>query len=203
MSYKDKQRGDVDWHHVKEAPNTQFSASYEVEDVKKQWRNLRDSFQKRLKGQKEPRTGSGAGDLPTKWIFFDRMQFLLEFNDEEAPWSSVDRYDTASSTVSTCSRSESNSPAPTCFGVRGNTQGRKAFARKIDPGKSAVLSRICDQLEDTNQQNGDHFDVFGAYVATMLRRIAYRDEELADIAQTELTSQLNQKFLDSVKKQPT
>uniref|UniRef100_A0A183GDS8 MADF domain-containing protein n=1 Tax=Heligmosomoides polygyrus TaxID=6339 RepID=A0A183GDS8_HELPZ len=56
--------------------NATLDSCYEVEEVKKQWKNLRDSFQKRMKAAKEPKTGSAAGDPPTKWIFFEAMQFF-------------------------------------------------------------------------------------------------------------------------------
>ncbi|VDO78999.1 unnamed protein product [Heligmosomoides polygyrus] len=82
-AYKDKQQSGEDWHRVRAELNATLDSCYEVEEVKKQWKNLRDSFQKRMKAAKEPKTGSAAGDPPTKWIFFEAMQFLLEFNDEE------------------------------------------------------------------------------------------------------------------------
>lgn len=132
-----------------------------VDDLKKQWKNLRDSFQKRLKAVKEPRIGSGSWDPPTKWIFFDAMQFLLEFNDEEfvvalhyyhlksqfyrcrISQSNGDAYEDARAGPSTVyysrseSRSESNSPVPTTFGIPEHAQKKTVLKKEANPSKTA------------------------------------------------------------------
>ncbi|VDP56960.1 unnamed protein product [Heligmosomoides polygyrus] len=183
-AYKDKQRSDVDWHHVKEELNAAFNSCYEVDDVKKQWKNLRDSFQKRMKAAKEPKTGSSAGDPPTKWIFWEAMQFLLDFNDEEPTMSNVGQYGLSSGGTSTAhyatseSRSGSNSPAPSRLGFRADVPRKAALEKKKGDGsKSTALSRICSELGTMNHelgtmnhelgtmnqspQTGDQFDAFG------------------------------------------
>ncbi|VDP56220.1 unnamed protein product [Heligmosomoides polygyrus] len=171
--FKDKQKGDMDWHQVKEAQNRHF-----IEDVKKQWRNLRDSFQKRLKGKKRE-----------NWIQRERTPNEM---DIFRPNSAVVK----------C-RSIRDDEFYCVDPIGANTQGRKHLPEKGTQGNQQVLlSRICDQLDVMSQPQADHFDVFGAYVATMLRRIAARDQELADIAQAGLT-EINQKFMDSMKKQAT
>ncbi|VDP61266.1 unnamed protein product [Heligmosomoides polygyrus] len=212
--YKDKQRADVEWHRIKETLNGAFNTTFEIDDLKKQWKNLRDSFQKRLKAVKEPRIGSGSWEPPTKWIFFDAMQFLLEFNDEEISQSNGDAYEDARAGPSTVyysrseSRSESNSPVPTTFGIPEHAQKKTVLKKEANPSKTAVLSRICDELENLNQQTGDEFDVFGesmhsVFIATTMRKIASSDRRLAALAQVELTDHLNKKLWEVVTNMPS
>ncbi|VDP55258.1 unnamed protein product [Heligmosomoides polygyrus] len=129
-AYKDKQRSDVDWHHVKEELNAAFNSCYEVDDVKKQWKNLRDSFQKRMKAAKKPKTGSGAGDPPTKWIFWEAMQFLLDFNDEEPTMSNVGAF--ASTTLRKLAASDEEAAELVVLELSENLSKlvREALARK-------------------------------------------------------------------------
>lgn len=63
--------------------------------------------------------------------------------------------------------------------------------RKTESGETTVLSRICDELGNLNQQTGDEFDVFGVFMATTLRKIAGYDRRLADLTQAELRDRLS------------
>lgn len=104
--YKDKQHADFEWHKIKDRLNRRFGADFEgqyaqkhwnirevvrigilvsADEVKKQWKNLRDSFFKRVKSS--GRTGSAAEEMPRKWPYFKSMQFLLILKDNE--WVSL------------------------------------------------------------------------------------------------------------------
>lgn len=75
--------------------------------------------------------------------------------------------------------------------------------KEANPSKTAVLSRICDELENLNQQTGDEFDVFGVFIATTMRKIASSDRRLAALAQVELTDHLNKKLWEVVTNMPS
>lgn len=175
----------MDWHEVKEALSIQFSVSHE---------------------------GKSSKITLTKIYWWTRtLTASLQLNTPK---------NSSSMLTSCCSRSEGNSLGPTCFGIRANTQGRKTFARKTDmknQQEHSCLAPVSYRIRWgpshktlnhvlANVSNVDKFIeglILGASVATMLRRIPDRGQELADIAQAELTSQLHQKFFDSLKKQPT
>ncbi|VDO18983.1 unnamed protein product [Heligmosomoides polygyrus] len=159
----------------------------------------RGAFQKRMKAAKEPKTGSGAGDPPTKWIFFEAMQSPLDFIDEEPTMSNVGQYGHSSAGTSTVhyaaseSSSGSNSPALSTFGFRADVPRKTALEKKKeDASKIAVLSRICDELRIMNQsqQTVDQFDAFGVFASTTLRKLAASDEEAAEWTVLELTEHL-------------
>lgn len=107
------------------------------------------------------------------------------------------RYSSGGGSSVHCASSEStsgsNSTAHPSIGFRAGALRKTGSEKKKGEGsKTAVLSRICDELGtmNHNQQAGDQFDAFGAFAASTLRSLAAYDEEGAKWAVLELTENL-------------
>ncbi|PNF13591.1 hypothetical protein B7P43_G18142 [Cryptotermes secundus] len=67
-----------------------YNGAISVEDIKKRWRGLRDTFRKELKKCRDKRYGSG-GDTShePKWAFFNQLWFLTDTVEPRSMTSSV------------------------------------------------------------------------------------------------------------------
>ncbi|RCN28991.1 hypothetical protein ANCCAN_25258 [Ancylostoma caninum] len=152
---------DLDWIRITSKFNADHSTNFDAQSLKKQWKNLRDSFFKKKGAIANATTGSGAGATTEKCRFFKPLMFLLRDSDQGVRLSNVDR--------SCCKQG-----------------GNEAFE---EPGQLRVITKVCETLDELKRRKErDEFDVFGEHVAVTLRGMASKDEMLAKTLKVELTS---------------
>ncbi|XP_030609361.1 uncharacterized protein LOC115797015 [Archocentrus centrarchus] len=82
-NYKDNDYKDNVWKRIAE------ELHYNTDDVKKLWRNLRDTYVRKKREEKDIRSGQAGGKQRKRWKYMDVMSFLdhtyssLDGQDEE------------------------------------------------------------------------------------------------------------------------
>lgn len=79
-----------------------------ADEVRKKWTNLRDYFRKQLKDVKGKKSGQAASKKK-RWVFFERMSFLIPYMQPREMSGNLDTISTASDTQQSISDEETES----------------------------------------------------------------------------------------------